>query len=155
MWPARLAERLVLSMCPAEVCVVCQEPRRRITGPAEYAPSAAYRGGSHSAMTDGDRVADKANQYRHNGEANASVVRSAPTLGWSDCGHGSFRPGRVLDPFAGTGTTLAVAELHGRDSIGIDLDPTNAGLVPRRMAEVKRALFGFKDENVDGQAALW
>src|SRR5690606_22861421 len=31
------------------------------------------------------------------------------TVGWSDCGHGTWRPGHVLDPFAGTGTTLAVA----------------------------------------------
>lgn len=43
------------------------------------------------------------------------------TVGWSDCGHGRMRPGRVLDPFSGTGTTgVAAAEL-GRDYIGVDL----------------------------------
>ena len=30
MWPAKLAERLILSMCPAEVCATCGEPRRRV-----------------------------------------------------------------------------------------------------------------------------
>ena len=30
MWPAKLAERLILSMCPLEVCSVCGEPRRRV-----------------------------------------------------------------------------------------------------------------------------
>ena len=30
MWPAKLAERLILSMCPAEVCTSCGEPRRRV-----------------------------------------------------------------------------------------------------------------------------
>jgi DNA modification methylase len=43
------------------------------------------------------------------------------TVGWTDCGHGAARPGRVLDPFSGTGTTgVAAAEL-GRDYIGVDL----------------------------------
>jgi len=32
MWPAKLAERLILSMCPLEVCTVCGEPRRRVEG---------------------------------------------------------------------------------------------------------------------------
>ncbi|HRE01006.1 MAG TPA: DNA methyltransferase, partial [Ilumatobacteraceae bacterium] len=32
MWPPKLAERLILSMCPAEVCAACGEPRRRIEG---------------------------------------------------------------------------------------------------------------------------
>ena len=30
MWPAKLAERLILSMCPEWVCTVCGEPRRRM-----------------------------------------------------------------------------------------------------------------------------
>ena len=48
--------------------------------------------------------------------------------------------GVVLDPFAGTGTTLAVAHLRGRDAIGFDLDERNRDLYPRRLAEVRRAL---------------
>lgn len=44
---------------------------------------------------------------------------------WSDCGHDSWRRGVVLDPFAGSGTTLAVAVGTGRNAIGIDIDPGN------------------------------
>ncbi len=58
--------------------------------------------------------------------------RHAPD-NWSDCGHNNFRPGLVLDPFAGTGTTLAVAHGHGRDAIGIDIDPRNADLATDRV----------------------
>jgi site-specific DNA-methyltransferase (adenine-specific) len=39
----------------------------------------------------------------------------------------------VLDPFAGSGTTLAVATGHGRDAIGIDLDARNADLARERV----------------------
>jgi len=55
------------------------------------------------------------------------------TVGWSDCGHGTWRPGHVLDPFAGTGTTLAVAVGHGRAATGIDIDPRNADLARERL----------------------
>lgn len=64
-----------------------------------------------------------------------------------------YRPGLVLDPFCGTGTTLCVAELHARDSIGIDLDPRNRLLLEPRMAEVKRSLHGVKPE-MPGQLSL-
>jgi site-specific DNA-methyltransferase (adenine-specific) len=53
--------------------------------------------------------------------------------GRSDCGHDDWRPGVVLDPFAGSGTALAVATGHGRDAIGIDLDPRNADLARQRV----------------------
>ena len=39
----------------------------------------------------------------------------------------------VLDPFAGSGTTLAVATGHGRDAIGIDLDVRNVDLARDRI----------------------
>ena len=55
------------------------------------------------------------------------------TVGWSDCGCGdNWRPGVVLDPFAGSGTTLMVATGNGRDAIGIDLDDRNADLAQAR-----------------------
>jgi DNA modification methylase len=49
------------------------------------------------------------------------------TAGWTDCGcEGPYRPGIVLDPFSGTGTTLRAAASAGRSAYGIDLANTPA-----------------------------
>jgi hypothetical protein len=61
------------------------------------------------------------------------LIETPTTTGWTDCGHDSWRPGVVLDPFAGSGTTLAVATGHGRDAVGIDLDERNAHLARERV----------------------
>lgn len=45
------------------------------------------------------------------------------TVGWTDCGHGTPGRGTVLDPFAGTGTTLTTARDAGLNAIGVDLVP--------------------------------
>lgn len=52
--------------------------------------------------------------------------------GWSDCGHGSTRPGRVLDPFSGTGTTCAAAAEDGLHAVGADLDASCHVLAAQR-----------------------
>jgi DNA modification methylase len=44
----------------------------------------------------------------------------------------------VFDPFAGTGTTLVVANQLQRHSLGIEIDSTNVSLIERRL-RVKRA----------------
>lgn len=51
----------------------------------------------------------------------------------------SFCPpgGIVLDPFCGSGTTLAVAKKHGRNSIGIDIRKSQIELSGRRIQEVE------------------
>lgn len=49
------------------------------------------------------------------------------------CAGNHWRPGLVLDPFGGSGTTLAVATGHGRDGIGIDLDQRNVDLARQRV----------------------
>lgn len=44
------------------------------------------------------------------------------TAGWTDCGcDAPFRPGIVLDPFMGTGTTLRAAGDMRRSAFGVDL----------------------------------
>lgn len=44
--------------------------------------------------------------------------------GWSGCDHEvPLKPGVVLDPFMGTGTTLTVAAEEKRSAIGVDLSP--------------------------------
>lgn len=50
----------------------------------------------------------------------------------------SFCPegGTALDPFAGSGTTLAVAKKFGRNAVGIDIRPCQVDLTHRRIAEI-------------------
>jgi DNA modification methylase len=52
------------------------------------------------------------------------------------CGTG-WRPGLVLDPFFGAGTTALVAEKHGRDWLGIELNPDFARLAEDRIRSVR------------------
>ena len=56
------------------------------------------------------------------------------------CGHNAYRPGIVLDPFAGSGTTLAVARDLGRQAIGIELSPEYVQLIAKRCAQNALAL---------------
>lgn len=52
----------------------------------------------------------------------------------------STEPGDVvLDPFAGSGTTLVVAEQLGRKSIGIELDAFNVELIRNRVMEPRKS----------------
>jgi hypothetical protein len=51
-----------------------------------------------------------------------------------DC---SKRGGIVLDPFAGSGTTLVAAERTGRRGYGIELDPLYIDVIIRRMAAAR------------------
>jgi len=69
------------------------------------------------------------------------------TTGWSSCGcpgtdgirldgyhtGTGWRPGIVLDPFGGSGTTALVATGHGRDCVSIDLDERNVDLARERL----------------------
>ena len=44
----------------------------------------------------------------------------------------------VLDPFMGTGTTALAAEKHGRDWLGIELNPEYARIAEERLAAERR-----------------
>jgi DNA modification methylase len=104
----------------------CGKPSERITKPSDEYDAARCKG-DFFGKGNNDRNQGLQGE-RLNGRPNAEYV----TLGWSDCGHDDWRPGLVLDPFAGSGTTLAVATGHGRDAIGIDLDARNADLARER-----------------------
>ena len=95
---------------------------------AEYEPMTA---GGRPRKRDTDSYQDPGAQAMALGRA----VKIPTTLGWTDCGHDSYRPGRVLDPFGGSGTTAVAAALEGRDCTLIDLDPRNIDLVNRRLRE--------------------
>jgi site-specific DNA-methyltransferase (adenine-specific) len=43
----------------------------------------------------------------------------------------------VLDPFAGTGTTLVTAYQVGRNSVGVEIDPKNAKMIRERLEDIR------------------
>jgi hypothetical protein len=71
--------------------------------------------------------------------ANSVAGVSVETLGWAPtckCDAG-ITPCVVLDPFAGSGTTLAVATELGRCGVGIELNPDYVRLADERIAKAK------------------
>lgn len=51
--------------------------------------------------------------------------------------------GVVLDPFAGSGTTCAVAKKLGREYIGIEINPAYAALAEKRISAAQQPLAGL------------
>jgi site-specific DNA-methyltransferase (adenine-specific) len=49
------------------------------------------------------------------------------------CGHDVWEPGLVLDPFIGSGTTAIAAERHGRNWLGVELNPAFARHAEKRI----------------------
>lgn len=132
-YPSRLLTVPIRSMCPREVCTECGIPRTRIVEPT---PEHAERLGSDMFSEHGRSGADRAasGKSRSNGPGNPSCNAENVTVGWTKCDCGApFRPGVVLDPFTGSGTTLMVAHGLGRSSIGIDLDARNVELARGRL----------------------
>jgi site-specific DNA-methyltransferase (cytosine-N4-specific) len=121
VWPKELVKLLVDEMCPRRVCTSCGQPSRRITE-----SSTVYLDGTPKEWAEPLRETTAGLGHRN------GVARQATTVGWSDCGHGTWRPGRILDPFVGSGTTLEVAT-PPHDSVGIDIDERNADLALERV----------------------
>lgn len=130
-YPMALPKRLIEAMCPLRVCRECGVPSTRIVGEAEYVKP---DGSHHRFNGDGfETEPTGANRRKVTGADNGNMTKVSPTLGWSTCGHDDWRVGVVLDPFAGSGTTLEAAQAVGRHAIGIDLDNRNADLATQRV----------------------
>ncbi len=126
VWPSELCVKPIKAMCPERVCRTCGEPSRRLV---DYERHTSGDDIDYDIAT--GRTGGTARMKSSKGGTAVHIKRD--TLGWSDCGHNDYRAGMVLDPFAGTGTTLAVAHGHGRDAIGIDIDARSAELARDRV----------------------
>jgi site-specific DNA-methyltransferase (cytosine-N4-specific) len=154
-FPPELIVKPVKAMCPERVCVECGEPSRRIVRKTpEYA---AFRRGNSGMTEQTDarhayHLPDKGGlgslNHREDSGARGQLYE---TTGWSDCGctnpgGDKWRPGVVLDPFAGTGTVLQVATGHSRSAIGIDLDERNAQLALERVGPLMLNIIDTRDK---------
>lgn len=118
-FPTSLVERPLLATCPLKVCVICGTPWKT-------SPGATYVLGKRTSTGQTDRF------VRRYPTAWRVVRRPGPVAAACDC-NGSTRPGLVLDPFFGTGTTGVVAKNLGRDWLGVEVDPETAELAWERL----------------------
>ena len=59
-----------------------------------------------------------------------------PQLPTGECTHPPRIPATVLDPFVGSGTTIAVAQQLGRHGIGLDLNPDYLAIAAKRLTGI-------------------
>lgn len=134
-WPSKLVERILLMACPAQVCRECGKARERVVDVDYENPG--------NRQTNGPRSLEQ----RHE-TAGFEVRREkrTTTLGFTDCPCGpdrkcadrtaKYRPGIVLDPFMGSGTTALVARKLGRHAVGIELNEEYAAMCARRLSQL-------------------
>lgn len=129
------------------VCPTCYSPWRRIversrkpTRPGKNTKVTARGEVSPVDGGSGEYSADGRAQFRSASEVgNRDPQRhctTRQTTGWEPgckCDAGKPIPSLVLDPFAGSGTTLSVAVQLGRRAIGFELNPEYAALARKRV----------------------
>lgn len=120
-FPEALILRPLLATCPEAICTDCGRPWRR--------PVTVQRV-SLNQLNPPKATSDPHVRYfptrwrtlRQVGVLEPDCESKAPT-----------RPGVVLDPFFGSGTVGVVATKHGRDWVGIELNPEYAQLAGERL----------------------
>jgi len=114
-FPEALIERPILATCPERICVQCDAAWTR---PTQIKSRQTNEGMLHT--------------------------REVGELRRCEC-FAPSRPGVVLDPFMGTGTTAVVAKRLGRDFLGIELNPAYVKLATDRLRSVGSSAAGGRE----------
>lgn len=134
VFPEALCRTPIMAGCPLEVCVVCGKPRERISEKGDIIEKRKPEKGMLADLKN-DKFIGNA------GLRDGLELRENITMGWSDCGCGKgFKPGIVLDPFAGSGTVGIVARKLLRDYILIDLKQDYVEMARKRLSKIPERL---------------
>ena len=137
-FPDELPRRCILAGTSEKgVCAVCAAPWERETEASGGSIGTAWHDHSDDATS-----GQKASSGRVGKELNDGTYKRT-TLGWRPtCDHDATTvPATILDPFVGSGTTLAVAQSLGRHSIGVDLNPEYLEIAKKRIGKVSLPMF--------------
>jgi DNA modification methylase len=134
-FPPKLIEPCILAGAPRQACSVCGAPWVRVV---ERTPMVVRPGPKREAWQAEDDHA------RTQTGGTMLEPPTSRTVGFeSSCSHGDGNArGVVLDLFAGAGTSGLVALQHGRDFIGIELNPEYADMARLRIETAIR--LGFR-----------
>ena len=161
-FPTEWPRRIILGWSPRGICVECGEGRRPTSERDPIDPrflasnkrgdgrgNVEVRGVSQSSILRTGLQAGQSPATRITGEACACPEPTAPT-----------RPGTVLDPFGGTGTTALVAHALGRHGISVDMSADYCRLAgwrttdPKQQAKAARREYVPPREQTEGQLDL-
>ena len=141
--PADLVEPCIKAGCPEQCCSMCGAGYERIIAKQKRFESGSGRSGN---VIEGKQDLS-ARDTNSTPDIRMGPVVSVRTLGWApscDCAASGTTPGTVLDPFAGSGTTLAVAAELGRNAIGCELNPAYIALADKRIKEARSSVALFE-----------
>ena len=150
-FPERLPEICILASTSEKgACHECGAPWRRVVavdyevlrdGPMKGQPKHAAKAEMGISSERGFEVAVARRQPTTVGWAPTCKCYPDPCdlcgVAWPGCDCRKPVPCTVLDPFAGSGTTLAVAKRLGRMSIGIELNPAYCAVIEQRVSETR------------------
>jgi len=143
VYPEELCLKPIKSSCPPKVCARCGSPYERVTERVKgEVTEAMRRAGSDS---EGEYYGTETKDYESSmaqkpSESKRRILQSmrqnVRTVGWRKtcgCETDETKPGIVLDPMAGSGTTGLVAEKLGRDFVLIELNPDYVEMTEERI----------------------
>jgi site-specific DNA-methyltransferase (adenine-specific) len=139
VYPSELCEIPIKSGCSEYVCTRCWKPREKIFKPTEeYSKLLGKSFVDHSKDGKefyGTKYNDRERQRKvqqHDASGKPKYIAND----YTDCGCNSgWKPGVVLDPFFGAGTTAIAASALGRSWIGIELSEEYIQIAKRRLVE--------------------
>jgi len=122
-FPKDLIEPCIKAGCPEKVCVKCGKPQVK----QFYRDKSTLPVKRNKRDGDGDRAVGGV--YQKWLEENPPQIKIKPSC---DC-NADFKPGVVLDPFGGSGTTGIVASLNNRNAILIELNQNYIDIANKRI----------------------
>lgn len=142
VYPAALCKVPILAGCPEALCVKCGLPRVKVYEKG-FTLHTGHTESTYGKKTTAGRLALLRQAARERG---GEYRNDAEMVGHATCGCGAgFVSGAVLDPFAGSGTTGAVAKELGRRYVGVELNPDYCGLHVHRLKQTKPASTPVED----------
>ena len=139
-FPPKLIEPCILAGASHKACEVCGAPWERVMEKIPQEPNSRCKSNKSTEVV----TKYRGKKSIETSVFNTGILHNTTTTGWQptcNCEQNGTGKSIVLDPFAGSGTTLMVAEENGRDSIGIELSEEYCKLIRNRLSEMQPKLF--------------
>jgi DNA modification methylase len=147
--PPDLVEPCIKAGCPEQCCSSCGKGWERVVEKGKpVSASSENRFATNKKRDEAYCRNDGGTLGNMNGRIWAEHKAANPDkfLGWQpacECAATGTINGTVLDPFAGSGTTLAVAAEQGRNAIGCELNAEYIALAKKRIREARESVALF------------